>query len=185
MTGTDTTTADAPPPPGHADRVIDALIGLTMLGMCFVGFVLADVAALTGRTYWMICVALFAVASFWLFWRHRDAGMHVWRLLFRLSIHWLGALVAVYVVFGFIDAGRIANNSAGLMASVVLGLATYLAGVHGSWRLLAIGAAIGLGTVAAAFLEQFIWVLFGLALAAIALLAGGDRLLGRRHDEAA
>jgi hypothetical protein len=181
---TDATLPDtAAAPPGRTDMLLDSIIGLGMIGLAFVGFVLTDAADRLGRDYWLICTAVYALASFWLFWRHRGPELRVWRLLGRLAIHWLGAAAALLVLFGLIDTGRIAETSAGLMGSVILALATYLAGVHGSWRLLAIGAAIGLGTVAVAFVEQYIWVLFGLALAALVVLVSGDRLLGRRRAD--
>jgi hypothetical protein len=184
MTETTDRSAEAGAKPGSAARAIDLIVGLAMIGLAFVGFALTDAADRLGRDYWLICVVLFALASLWMFWHHRKEGFRFWPLVGRLLIHWAGALGAIFLIYGFVGTGRIDENSAGLIGALTLGLTTYLAGVHGSWRLLAIGVAIGLGTVAAAFVEQFIWVLLGLALAVIAAMLFGDRLTGSRQSDA-
>ena len=61
-----------------------------------------------------------------------------------------------------------------------LALGTFTSGVHTNWRLTVIGAALGLGTVAVAYMEQYLWILFALALLALGLIIFGARW--RRRD---
>jgi hypothetical protein len=183
MTDIDTETASAKPtePSGSSALVVDVVIAAVLSGLCFVGIVWTDMAVLSSERYWLIVVAIFFVASFVVFWRHRTPQVIWWRLLLKLAVHWFGVLVAIHMVFVFIASGRMANTDAGLMASVLLGLSTYLSGVHGSWRMLLIGALILGGTVLATYVDQFQWLLLGLALVTIVLLVMGDRLFGQKR----
>ena len=42
--------------------------------------------------------------------------------------------------------------------------------MHTNWRLAVIGVALGLGTAAVAYVEQYLWILFVLALAALGII---------------
>ena len=42
-----------------------------------------------------------------------------------------------------------------------------------------IGAALGLGTAAVAYIEQYLWILFALALLALGLIIAVARMRGR------
>ena len=89
-------------------------------------------------------------------------------------------LIAIELVYIFIGAGRLTNANTGLMNGTILALGTFTSGVHTNWRLVVIGAALGLGTVAVAYIEQYLWILFALALLALGLIIFVARWRGRR-----
>ena len=66
-------------------------------------------------------------------------------------------------------------TSACSTASIVA-LGTFTSGVHTNWRLVVIGAALGLGTAAVAYVERYLWVLFALAVLALAVDLSGRPL---------
>jgi hypothetical protein len=101
---------------------------------------------------------------------HAAPGFEYTRKALLTVVHWIGVLATILLVYLFIDAGRLNNADTGLLNGVVLALGTFLAGVYGTWRLAVIGAAIGLATAAVAFSEQYMWVLIGLGIVALAAL---------------
>ena len=70
------------------------------------------------------------------------------------------------------------------MNGAILALGTFTSGVHTNWRVAVIGAALGLGTAAVAYVEQYLWILFALALLALAAIIFVARLRGRRDGRA-
>ena len=86
--------------------------------------------------------------------------------------------MAIELVYIFISTGRLTNADTGLLNGTILALGTFTSGVHANWRLL-IGAALGLGTAAVAYVEQYLWVLFAVALLALGIIIAVARLRGR------
>ena len=74
-------------------------------------------------------------------------------------------LLAIELVYVLIAAGRLTNADTGLMNGTILALGTFTSGVHTNWRVAVIGVALGLGTAAVGYVEQYLWILFVLALA--------------------
>jgi hypothetical protein len=88
--------------------------------------------------------------------------------------------VTIQLVYYFVASGRFANADTGLANGLVLALGTFLAGVHGNWRLVVIGIALAVAAAAVAFVEEYLWVLFTVAILAIGALVFGARLIHRR-----
>jgi hypothetical protein len=164
-------------------HIADLVVGGGMLALAFVGIAASDVSGASSQTYWTILAIVFGLAAFGLLWLHAGADFPRSRQAVVMAVHWLGVLAAVELVYLFIAAGRLTNADTGLLNGVVLALGTFLAGVHGGawagWRLVVIGAAIGLATAAVAYLEQYLWVLLGLALLALAAVFFVGRLRAR------
>jgi len=74
-------------------------------------------------------------------------------------LHWIGLLVAVQLVYLLLLTGRLHNENTGLIVFLLLALTTFLAGIHLGWRLCLMGLFLGAALVAAAFLEEYVWML--------------------------
>jgi hypothetical protein len=59
---------------------------------------------------------------------------------------------------------------------LILAFGTFLSGVHSNWRLMLIGGALAVGTAGVAFIEEYLWVLLGVAVLALLVLVIGSRL---------
>jgi hypothetical protein len=150
---------------------LDLGLGLLMLVLAFVGIGASDVSGAGTQGYWSVLAIGFALASYALQWAHAGEGFRHGEAALRMAVHWAGVLAAIQLVHLFIASGRLTNADTGLLEGVILALGTFLCGVHASWRLIVIGLALGLATAAVAYLEQYLWVLFGLAvLALVAIL---------------
>jgi hypothetical protein len=151
-------------------HAFDMGVGIAMLLLAFVGIGASDVSGAGSQAYWSLLAIGFAVASFAMAWVHAGEGFHWSRSIGRMAVHWIGVLAAIELVYVFIASGRVANANIGLVNGVILALGTFLAGVHANWRLMVIGAALGLATAVVAYLEQYLWVLFTVALLALAAI---------------
>lgn len=163
-------------------NIFDVVLGSAMLILAFVGIGASDVSGAGSQLYWTLLAVGFAAASFAFDWVHSNDGFAIGRGLLNVVVHWLGVFVAIQIIYFLIESGRLTNADTGLMNGVVLALGTYLCGVHADWRLLVIGAMLGLGTAAMAFLEQYVWLL--VAVAILVLVASIFVARWRRRDEA-
>lgn len=162
--------------------VIDLIIAVAMLVMSFLGIAATDVSAEDTRPYWALIVVIFAVGSYWYYWRKRSHVLGPTRAAVATVLHWGAVLAALQVMNVLIDAGRIDDPSVGLVNGIMLGLGTFLAGVHLNWRMMVIGAVLMGAAVGVALVEEYLWVLFGLAVATIVVLVVGTRFQRRGRD---
>lgn len=102
------------------------------------------------------------------------------RSVFAILLHWFGVFCAIQLVYYFVASGRMANADTGLANGIVLALGAFLAGVHLNWRFLILGAAIGAAAAGVAFVEEYLWILLGIAILAIVSLLLGTRLTKAR-----
>ncbi|MER2510263.1 hypothetical protein [Amaricoccus sp.] len=172
-------------PPAETRRIdawrptFDAIIGGVMLLLAFGGVALSDVSQ-GSQIYWSGLAIVFGLLCVALDWIHEPRGTAWAGPTLRTALHWLGVLAALELVFIFISAGRLTNADTGLFNGVVLALGTYTCGVYANWRLMIIGVALGLGTAAVAYVEQYLWILFLLALLALAGIFFFTRWRSRR-----
>jgi hypothetical protein len=162
--------------------MFDLSIGGAMLVLAFIGIAASDVSGSGSQSYWFVLGIVFGLLCMVLDWIHEAPGTAWANPLLRTALHWVGVLGAMELVHIFISAGRLSNANTGLLFGVIVALGTFTSGVHTNWRLVVIGAALGLGTVAVAYVEQYLWILFALALLALAVIYFIARLRGRRGD---
>ncbi|MBP7003240.1 hypothetical protein [Amaricoccus sp.] len=151
-------------------RIFDGVVAGLMILAAFVAIGASDVSFAASQPYWLGLAVAYGVASAAIEWVHRRGDFSLGRLAPRWALHWLGVLAALEAVFVFIDAGRFAGAGVGLMNGAILALGTFLAGVHGNWRLVVVGIAVGIAAMLVALVEQYIWLLLGLGILAVAVV---------------
>lgn len=161
-------------------RIFDGVIAGAMLVAAFAAIGASDVSFTASQPYWLVLALLFCAAALAIEWVHRSGDFSLGRFAPRCALHWVGVLAALEAVFLFIDAGRFAGAGVGLLNGTILALGTFLAGVHGNWRLLVIGAGIALATVLVALVEQYVWVLIALGAITVAAVVGVAHLRRER-----
>ena len=158
--------------------MFDVIAGGTMLVLAFIGVAASDVST-RSQTYWSLIAIVFGLICLGLDWVHEPRGTSWWKAALRTALHWFGVLLAIEIVYLMIAAGRLTNADTGLMNGTILALGTFTSGVHTNWRVAVIGATLGLGTAAVGYVEQYLWILFVLALAALGLIIAIARMRGR------
>jgi hypothetical protein len=157
----------------------DVIAGAVMFLLAFIGIAASDVSGTGSQIYWSLLAIVFGLICLALDWVHEPRGTAWWKAALKTALHWLGVLVAIELVYIFIDAGRLTNADTGLLNGTILALGTFTSGVHTNWRLVLIGTALGLGTAAVAYIEQYLWILFALSLLALGIIIAVTRMRGR------
>ena len=132
-----------------------------LLALALIGMGLTETTKGGGALYWLIVLwiyALFSLARAWM--RAREQHDSVWSEIHLHFFHWLGALVALHIVF-LLERNDIMNRDAASDASlVILALSSYLAGLHFERLFVLIGIVLAIMAVVGAFVEQYtLWLI--------------------------
>ena len=153
-----------------------------MIALAFIAIASSDVSVASTHTFWTVLVVLFAAISFAAVWMHGNPKYREARSAIIILVHWLGVFIALQSVYLLVTTGRMANADTGLASGLILALGTFSAGAFGNWKLVVVGLALFGATLVVAVFEEYVWVLFGLALLAVIILVLGSRLFGRRRN---
>jgi hypothetical protein len=164
--------------------IVEIGVGLAILGIAFAAIAATDVAAAGSLLYWSVLVLLVAIAALANSRLHGGRSVMDYRAALPVLFHWLAVLVVIHLLFVLVSTGRMANADIGLTCGFILALGAVVDGIHGNWRMIVLGLALGLLTVGMAVVEQYLWVLFGVAILAIAVLLVGGRLTRQKKPGA-
>lgn len=165
----------------------EAIGGLVLIVLAFAAIAASDVSPLGTHVYWVALVAIYGAATLVADRLHTDHSLAEPRSALAIVLHWLGVYAAIQLIYYFIGSGRMANADTGLANGVILALGMFTAGTHVNWRLMVVGAALGAATASVAFVEEYLWVMFGLAALALVLMVAGTRVaaqIRRRRSDA-
>jgi ABC-type multidrug transport system fused ATPase/permease subunit len=85
------------------------------------------------------------------------------------TLHWIGAMAALALVFLFIRTERVDASQAGLMAVLLLGFAVFTDGLRIHLRYMLVGIYLFITVAIMAYIETYIWWFLLLSVALIAL----------------
>lgn len=152
------TPAPLPPatPPGRSwPRILweEAPYLLMLLGG-YVGVAVSGGAS-PNLLYWQVLTPVFGALCVAAGWKAAAGrGMRM-RLLWTQAAHWAAFLVAMLLMFLPAVRGVVNDNATEIGLLLLLGLGTFVAGVHaGSWRIVAVGAVLAASVPAIAVLQQ-------------------------------
>lgn len=135
------------------------IAGLFLLFLGFLGLIITDVQRDGGWLYWRIIIPFFALVSLWMSWYLREKKHFTLSDIWHEILHWLGLILAIYLLSRFVTIGLLGRFEAGLVALSMLGLATFLAGIYIESTFLFIGLALGIFAYSLAFLDQYLYAL--------------------------
>jgi len=158
---------------------------VVLMVLALIGIATTYYRTQTSYRYWLVMVPVFGIACASIEWsRARRRGKSGLGIVRDQSIHWLGVLAAVYLVYLLLTEGMLDNSNAGLVIILILALATFLAGVHLGWRIYLVGAFLGAIIAMQIFFQAYIWllVLVGLLMVGLYIYI---RMRGSRKAETA
>ena len=136
------------------------------LVVCGIMLVLAIIclilAVVKSGGFWLFSQALsaiYAILSIWLFWylnrgQHRFTTSTFWHQIF----HWLGLLVALYLVHVFVQADIVSPLNAGVLTITILALTIYLIGVYSDVTFIFIGIVLAIFAYCLAYVEVYLYI---------------------------
>ena len=145
--------------PRSRSHVGEATI-LVLVVLAAVGVGVTNISAQYGFRYWLAMAPTFALVNLASSWtRARGEGQNVSSILLAQLLHWAGAVLAIYMVFILYRMNWLSDQESGVLALLVLALASFLSGVHTDWHFCVVGLVLGAIVAAAALVQEFIWVL--------------------------
>lgn len=152
-------------------HLVEEIVLFIILILSLIGIAITDISPLESHRYWSLLIFLFAFASIALGWSSEGFnGKTVKELIVRQSIHWVATLFAVSGIYILLHTGRLTYESTGLVIEIILGLSLFLDGLNLGWRYSLVGILVGITAIIAAYVEEFIWIVYiaALGLAVIA-----------------
>ena len=147
----------------------DGVIVILLVLLSIVGIGITDFSPLLSHWYWLAMVVVIGIACIVMEWsRARKKGLNAMTIVKKEVFIWLSVLVAVNLVYFLFHSGRLDSENTGLVILLILALATFLAGLRQDWRLCLLGVLLGGALILATYLEEFLWIVLMVVLAAAA-----------------
>lgn len=139
---------------------------LAMLLAGFGGVAYAGASRQPSLLYWQVLAPLFGLLCVAAGWQRATArGMRL-QLVWTQAAHWAAFLAAMLLLFMPAVRAVVTDSATEIGLLLLLGLGTFVAGVHaGSWRIIAVGAVLGAAVPAVAVLQQSAMLIAGLGFA--------------------
>lgn len=132
-----------------------------LLALALIGMGLTQATQGGGALYWLILLwiyALFSLVRAWL--QARERHESIWPEIHLHLFHWLGALVALHLIFVLERNDILSRDAASNVSMVILALSSYLAGLHFDRMFLLIGIVLAIMAIIGAFVEQYtLWLI--------------------------
>lgn len=134
------------------------LVGSLILLLSFIGLLISDLTKDGAWVYWRIMVPFFALLCLGLSWfLRRDRKGLTSLTIWHEVIHWLGLMLAVYLISIFVDTRLMERFVGSLVILTLLGLTIFVLGVYVETIFFLIGLTLGLFALAAALLTTYIY----------------------------
>lgn len=169
-----------PPPPAPAPApgrswgriLLSEAPYIAMLIAGFLGVAWVGGAEQPNLLYWKILTPIFGLLCIVAGWASADSKGGRTRLIWTQGLHWAAFLMAMMLLFAPSVRGVVNDNATEIGLLLLLGLGTFVAGVHaGSWRIMAVGAVLGASVPAVAVLQQSAMLIVGGGLVVVIFAA--------------
>ena len=149
------------------------LVALILMAVAFWGVMLNEIASETAWRYWKVASLFFAAVCLGLntFLRTKE-NVPFFSSFFHDILHWLGFLLAVFLLSLMVDLGIIGSYVSSLVLLLLLGLCCYLAGIYQDITFVFIGIAFSCIAALLCFATMYLYPLVILiCVLGVALLA--------------
>ena len=161
----------------------DGVVMIMLVVLAIVGIGITDFSPQLSHWYWLAMVLITGIVCIVIEWsRTRKKDLGIATILKNEALIWLSVLVAVNLVYFLLHSGRLDSENTGLVILLILALATFLAGLRLGWRLCILGVLLGGALVLATYLEEFLWIVLMVVLAAAAAVYFMARYKSPRED---
>ncbi len=137
-----------------------------LLGLCGVGLATTPFWAQHSLTYWLWVTPAFGLLSLLLcsLYERQRFTLLRWKVVQHQVLLWAGTTAAIFLLFRFIEKGFLKPEAAGPVATIIIALSIYMAGITFDWRLIVIALLLSAMAVGAIFLERLLVLVLGILL---------------------
>ena len=161
--------------------IVGALCVLVMIGLF-----LTNVNHLWARFYWSAMFPIFGIVSVWLeLLGPSPQPGQVWKLILQQTLHWLGPIVAVRIIFLQLARGQMDADAVALVTLLILAVTCFMAGVYIERSFYWVSVVLAIAAVIGTEVEAYLWMLVAISILAIAVTIFAAIALRRRTTEPA
>lgn len=170
---------------GKARFSVETIALISALGLSMLGIGITDYAPLQSYRYWGVMTLVLAAAGLSIGWsKAKRLGPPLTKTLATQLVHWFTTIVAISGVFLLLKAGRLNYENTGLVLLMTLGFSTFLDGYRISWRFSLIGLLMFVTGIAAAYIEEYLWVMLIISILVAAAIVYWEKHRKSRRSEA-
>jgi hypothetical protein len=164
--------------PVHQSWKVASIVAVVMVLLALLGVGLTMANKSAASAYWIALVPVYGALCIWIARIHQQRGILIdpyviWRQVF----HWVGIGAAIGLVFFISGTNLVTSEGAGLNALLLLALGCFLAGIHFEWLFVVVGGLLTLTLVMVVQCERYLWLMFVVGIAALAVIFVLNRLL--------
>ena len=148
------------------------IVGALMILLSLIGLIMATLRQDGAWNYWRVMVPVFALFCLFLSWylRSKEHSLSL-VLIWHEILHWVGLLIAVYLVSVFVNLGIVGRFGASLEVLTLLAFALFTAGIYIEFSFMPIGILLGFFAAGAGVIAEYLYtVMIPLTIAAIIVL---------------
>lgn len=135
-------------------------VAIAMLLLAFLGMIVTDIRSTGGWDYWRWVIPIYALLALWLSWYIQRQTQEIRPItLWHELLHWVGLMLAVFMVSYYVHLGTVSRFTAGIFDLTLLSLAIFLAGIYIEKTFLLIGVILGLFALLSVFVVQYLYAL--------------------------
>ncbi len=146
------------------------------------GIAITDMRLEFAPLYWRILIPVFALFSLVLGWGSAGASGRS-SFVVKTLLHWGGLLVVVQLLYLPQMVDVLNAELTGLQIVFLLGLTTFLAGIHGDWRMAVIGVFLVGSGVVVAFIDDAALMVSVLAVGLLIVSILWRKLVGEKSAD--
>jgi hypothetical protein len=167
--------------------ILRRLLIIGLLGMFIVfGMFLANYSVAKAEWYWSAMFPIFGLVCLGHQLIAGDTGAAVpWKIVVKQTLHWLGPIVAVRMVFLQHARGQMDAATVALMILLILSVTSFLAGLHFDRSFIWLSILLLLVALIGTEIEAYIWLIVAIGLIAVALVIFSALLMRRRNSAGA
>lgn len=133
-------------------------VAIAMLLLAFIGIMVTNILSTGGWAYWRTIVPLYAVLALFLSWyvrRTMDVVKPV--TLWHEVLHWIGLILAIFLVEIYVHTGLLSRTLASLFALTLLSLTVFTIGVYIETTFILVGIILGMFAAIVALTIQYFY----------------------------
>ncbi len=156
--------------------LIEEIVMILLIILSMIGISVMDFSPSEGYRYWVGMIPVFGIGAIIINFVQANQKAHIVQKIFiEQLLLWFGVFLALGGTLLLLHVDALDNKNTGLVMLLILSLATYIDGLRIGWRFSLVGNFLGLTAVSIAYLDNFMWMLFGLAAITIGLTIFWDR----------
>jgi hypothetical protein len=146
------------------------------------GLFLANYSAVKAYHYWcamfpvfgLVCLSHQLIAG-------NTGATPVWKVVLKQTLHWLGPIVAVSVVFLQLTKGEMDSAAVALTTLLILSVTCFLAGLHFDQVFIPLSIFLVLVALVGTEIEAYVWLTVFIGLLAAALVIFSTLVIRRQR----